>query len=211
VLRQGRITPAQQRALDELFPKFGIAFSERTIVSERGAPLVLEIGSGMGETTVAIAQSRPDVDFIAVEVHAPGVGALLRRLEAEDMKNVRVVRHDALDVLERMIADGALAAIHLFFPDPWPKRRHQQRRIFTGDFLDAIAGALEQNGVLCVATDQLDYFHQMEQLSRGHAQFETVSPSRNDLVLPSTKFERRFREQGVPIYRLTLRKVSPVK
>jgi tRNA (guanine-N7-)-methyltransferase len=97
------------------------------------------------------------------------------------------------------------------FPDPWPKRRHQFRRIFTRDFLDAIAIALEKHGVLRVATDQLDYFHKIERLSRAHLQFQVVLRSPDDAVLPVTKFERKFREQGAPIYRLTLRKTSPVK
>ena len=204
VLRQGRITPAQQRALDELFPKFGIAFSERTIVSERGAPLVLEIGSGMGETTVAIAQSRPDVDFIAVEVHAPGVGALLRRLEAADIKNVRVVRHDALDVLERMIADGALAAIHLFFPDPWPKKRHHKRRLVQPSFAALAARKLKPGGLLHTVTDWPDYATQIEAVLRAEAAFEPASCGFT--VRPQTKFETRGKRLGHPIRELFFRR-----
>ena len=204
VLRQGRITPAQQRALDELFPKFGIAFSERTIVSERAAPLVLEIGSGMGETTVAIAQSRPDVDFIAVEVHAPGVGALLRRLEAADIKNVRVVRHDALDVLERMIADGALAAIHLFFPDPWPKKRHHKRRLVQPSFAALAARKLKPGGLLHTVTDWPDYATQIEAVLRAEAAFEPASCGFT--VRPQTKFETRGKRLGHPIRELFFRR-----
>src|SRR5215213_5551103 len=118
VLRQGRTTPAQARALETLYSKYGIAFADQKIPSSR--QLVLEIGSGMGETTLEIAKAHPETDFVAVEVHGPGVGSLLNAIEREQLSNLRVVRHDALDVLEHMIGDGALAALHLFFPDPWP-------------------------------------------------------------------------------------------
>ena len=133
VLRQGRVTAAQQRALAELMPVYGIEFKDEllrpSIVFGRCAPLVLEIGSGMGETTAHIARERPGTDFIAVEVHSPGVGSLLKLVDKVQLKNMRVVRHDALEVLEKMIPDGALAGIHLFFPDPWPKKRHHKRRL----------------------------------------------------------------------------------
>jgi tRNA (guanine-N7-)-methyltransferase len=110
-----------------------------------------------------------------------------------------------------LLPKSSVEAFYLLFPDPWPKRRHQLRRIFTSDFLDAIAVALEQHGVLRVATDQLDYFHQIERLSRAHQQFQVIPLSPDDAVLPVTKFERKFGEQGAPIHRLTLRKTSPVK
>ena len=127
VLRQGRTTPAQKRALEELYPKYGIPFSNEKIASPR--PLVLEIGSGMGDTTAEIAAAHPEVDFVAVEVHGPGVGSLLKQIDAGELKNLRVIRHDAIEVLENMVADASLAAIHLFFPDPWPKKRHHKRRM----------------------------------------------------------------------------------
>src|SRR5205085_1234558 len=139
VLRQGRTTPAQQRALEDLLPKYGIAFPEK-ISSEK--PLVLEIGSGMGETTAEIAKARPEVDFVAVEVHGPGVGSLLNRIHLESIKNLRVVRHDAVEVLEHMVADGSLAAVHLFFPDPWPKTRHHKRRLVQPAFVSLLARKL---------------------------------------------------------------------
>ena len=120
VLRQGRTTPAQKRALEALYPKYGISFSGVKISSAR--KLVLEIGSGMGETTLEIARAHPETDFVAVEVHAPGVGSLLNAIEREALANLRVLRHDALEVLAHMIGDDSLAAIHLFFPDPWPKK-----------------------------------------------------------------------------------------
>src|SRR6185503_9961271 len=117
VLRQGRTTPSQQRALEDLLPRFGIAFSERLLEFKetfgRTAPLVLEVGSGMGETTAAIAQANPGIDYIAIEVHGPGVGALLKKIDELELKNLRIIRHDAVEVLERMIPDGALAGLHL--------------------------------------------------------------------------------------------------
>jgi tRNA (guanine-N7-)-methyltransferase len=202
VLRQGRTTPAQKRALEELLPKYGIAFADQRIGSARGAPLVLEIGSGMGETTIEIAKAHPEMDFVAVEVHGPGVGSLLNRIEAAQLSNVRVVRHDALDVLERMIADDSLAAIHLFFPDPWPKKRHHKRRMVQPEFAALAARKLAENGILHAATDWPDYAEQMEQVFS-----RILEPARKGLVeRPVTKFEARGRRLGHAIRELFFRK-----
>jgi tRNA (guanine-N7-)-methyltransferase len=166
VLRQGRTTPAQKRALEELLPKYGLGFRAEPLsgpeIFGRSAPLVLEIGSGMGETTAAIAQARPDADFIAVEVHGPGVGSLLNRIEKAKLSNLKVLRHDALEVLEKMIPDASLAAIHLFFPDPWPKKRHHKRRLVQAEFAALAAHKLAPGGVLHAATDWPDYAEHME-------------------------------------------------
>jgi tRNA (guanine-N7-)-methyltransferase len=110
-----------------------------------------------------------------------------------------------------LLPESSVGTFYLLFPDPWPKRRHQFRRVFTRDFLDAIAVALEHEGIVRVATDQLDYFHQIERISRAQLQFQVVPQSPDDSLFPVTKFERKFREKGVPIYRLTLRKISPVR
>ena len=196
VLRQGRTTPAQKRALDELLPKYGIAFSPEKIASAR--PLVLEIGSGMGETTVEIAAAHPEVDFIAVEVHGPGVGSLLNRIHSRELKNLRVIRHDAMDVLETMIADASLAAIHLFFPDPWPKKRHHKRRMVQPAFAALAARKLRQGGILHAATDWPDYAEQMQQVFSA-----VLQPAAKGLVeRPVTKFEARGRRLGHPIREL---------
>ena len=196
VLRQGRTTPAQKRALDELLPKYGIAFSHEKIASAR--PLVLEIGSGMGETTVEIAASHPEVDFIAVEVHGPGVGSLLNRIQSGELKNLRVVRHDAMDVLENMIADASLAAIHLFFPDPWPKKRHHKRRLVQPAFAALAARKLKAGGILHAATDWPDYAEHMQ-----HVFSAVLQPATKGLVeRPVTKFEARGRRLGHPIREL---------
>lgn len=208
VLRQGRTTPAQARALETLFPKYGIAFSREAIGSPRTAPLILEIGSGMGETTVAIAKAHPEVDFIAVEVHGPGVGSLLNAIEKEKLSNLRVIRHDALEVLEHMIADGTLAAIHLFFPDPWPKKRHHKRRLVQPAFVALVAKKLAPGGVLHAATDWPDYADQMEAVFRNEPLLE---PARAGFTArPVTKFESRGRRLGHPVRDLVFRRKEKV-
>ena len=159
------MSPAQSRALDDLMPAYGIPFAERALdfsqVFGRRAPIVLEIGFGMGETTAAIAAAQPDHDFLGVEVHAPGVGALLARVAAEALTNVRVIRHDAVDGGAHMIAQGSLAGVHVFFPDPWPKKRHHKRRLLTPAFVHALAQRLAPGGYLHAATDWEDYAQEM--------------------------------------------------
>ena len=197
VLRQGRTTPAQQRALEELLPRFGLSFSNSLLdfreTFGRSAPVVLEIGSGMGETTAQISQEHPEIDFIAVEVHGPGVGSLLRRIDQGGLRNLRVIRHDALEVLEHMIPDGALAGIHLFFPDPWPKKRHHKRRLVQPAFAALAARKLAPGGYLHVATDWSDYFAQMEEVFSREPLLEKAQENK---ARPSTKFERRGVERG---------------
>jgi tRNA (guanine-N7-)-methyltransferase len=202
VLRQGRTTPAQTRALEQLYPKYGLAFSQQKIKSEK--PLVLEIGSGMGETTIEIAKAHPEVDFVAVEVHGPGVGSLLNRIEAEQLKNLRVIRHDAVDVLEHMVADGSLAAIHLFFPDPWPKKRHHKRRLVQPAFAALAARKLAPGGVLHAATDWPDYADWMAEVFSQEALLEKTD--RGLTPKPMTKFEARGKRLGHPIRELFFRR-----
>jgi tRNA (guanine-N7-)-methyltransferase len=208
VLRQGRTTPAQQRALKELFPKYGIAFSSAKLHSARYAPLVLEVGSGMGETTIAIAKAHPEADFIAVEVHAPGVGALLNAIERERLTNVRVIRHDAVEVLERMVEDASLVAIHLFFPDPWPKKRHHKRRLLQPPFVSLLASRLKPGGYVHVATDWAEYAQQiLEVLSAEAMLVNTVQgfAPRPD-YRPLTKFEQRGLKLGHGVWDVVFRK-----
>lgn len=197
VLRQGRTTPSQQRALDELFPRFGIAYCaapfDPRAVFGRAAPLVLEIGSGMGETTAAIAQAHPETDFIAIEVHGPGVGSLLKQAEALGLGNLRVVRHDAVEVLESMIPDGALAGIHLFFPDPWPKKRHHKRRLVQPELAALMARKLAAGGILHAATDWVDYAEHMEGVLGAEPLLERLPAG---APRPMTKFERRGLKLG---------------
>ena len=204
VLRQGRMTPAQKRALESLFPKYGIPFSDQKLSSPR--QLVLEIGSGMGETTVGIAKAHPEVDFIAVEVHGPGVGSLLNSIEREQLANLRVIRHDAQDVLEHMIADGTLAAIHLFFPDPWPKKRHHKRRMVQPTFAALAAKKLQPGGILHAATDWPDYAEHMNEVFSKEPLLEPAAAG--FAARPVTKFESRGQRLGHPIRELLFRRAG---
>jgi tRNA (guanine-N7-)-methyltransferase len=165
---------------------------------------VLEIGSGMGETTIEIAKAHPEADFVAVEVHGPGVGSLLNRIEAERLSNVRVVRHDALDVLEHMIADGSLAAIHLFFPDPWPKKRHHKRRMVQPEFAAMAARKLAEGGILHAATDWPDYADHMNAVFSQEPLLEAAASG--FVSRPVTKFESRARRLGHPVRDLVFRR-----
>jgi len=209
VLRQGRTTPAQQRALEELLPKYGIPFSQSAIDPERifgrSAPLVVEIGSGMGETTIEIAREQPQTDFIAIEVHAPGVGSLLNRIETGRLANVRVIRHDAVQVLECMFGDASLAGIHLFFPDPWPKKRHHKRRLVQPPFVALAARKLAPGGYLHAATDWPDYAEQIDAALAAEASLER---SPQIPLRPATKFERRGIRLGHPVRDLVFRRRS---
>jgi tRNA (guanine-N7-)-methyltransferase len=201
VLRQGRTTPAQKRALEELMPKYGVAFS-RPIHSQK--PLVLEIGSGMGETTAAIAAAHPEIDFVAVEVHGPGVGSLLNRIDKEKLGNLRVVRHDAVEVLERMVGDGSLAGVQVFFPDPWPKKRHHKRRLVQPAFVALLARKLAAGATVHLATDWPDYAEQMDLVFAAEPLFQPVEQGL--VERPQTKFEARGRRLGNPIRDLYFRR-----
>ena len=175
----------------------------------RCAPLYVDLGCGDGSFLCEMAQLFPKTNFLGIERLTKRVEKVRRK--AEKIENVRVLRADSLFAVCYLLPESSVETFYLLFPDPWPKRRHQLRRIFTRDFLDAIAVALKQHGVLRVATDQLDYFQQVERISRDHLQFLVVPRSPDDAVLPVTKFERKFREQSLPIHRLTLRKTSPVR
>ena len=207
VLRQGRVTAAQERALTELMPVYGIEFKDQVLqpqaVFARKAPLVLEIGSGMGETTARIAAERQDTDFIAVEVHGPGVGGLLKLVDREQLKNVRVIRHDALEVLEKMIPDGALAGIHLFFPDPWPKKRHHKRRLVQPAFAALAARKLAPGGYLHAATDWQDYADHMLAVLSAEPGLQRVEGA---AARPMTKFELRGLQLGHTVHDFVFRR-----
>jgi tRNA (guanine-N7-)-methyltransferase len=209
VLRQGRVTSAQERALAELMPVYGIEFKEALLqpaaVFGREAPLVLEIGSGMGETTAQIARERPDTDFIAVEVHSPGIGSLLKLVEKDQLKNVRVIRHDALEVLEKMIPDGQLAGIHLFFPDPWPKKRHHKRRLVQPAFAALAARKLALGGTLHAATDWEDYALQIVEVLMAQPGLHRENGAH---ARPSTKFELRGLKLGHKVHDFLFRRIS---
>lgn len=177
----------------------------------RRAPLILEIGSGMGETTAQIAHAHPDCDYLAVEVHAPGVGSLLRRIDALKLKNVRVIRHDAVEVVANMIPEASLAAAHLFFPDPWPKKRHQKRRLLQPAFAHALALRLTPGGYLHMATDWQDYAEQALAVLAAEPLLENTTRSfaQRPEYRPLTKFESRGLRLGHVVWDLVFRRRKP--
>jgi tRNA (guanine-N7-)-methyltransferase len=193
----------------ELLPELQIARLDLVQLFGRNAPLHVDLGCGDGSFLREMARQFPKRNFLGIERLTKRVEKVRRK--AEKIENVRALRADTLLAVRYLLPESSVETFYLLFPDPWPKRRHQFRRIFTRDFLDAIAVALEKHGFLHVATDQLDYFHQIERVSRSHLQFQVVPQSQDDAVLAVSKFERKFREQGAAIYRLTLRKISPVR
>jgi tRNA (guanine-N7-)-methyltransferase len=212
VLRQGRLTEAQSRAYERLLPIYGIPFAPQPLdlaaVFGRDAPRILEIGFGMGETTAAIAQAHPENDYLGIEVHTPGVGALLRRIEALGLANVRVIQHDAVDVLDHMLPDRSLDGVHVFFPDPWPKKRHHKRRLLQPDFVRLLAARMKPGAYVHVATDWEDYaLHALEVLAVEPRLANTAHgfASRPD-TRPETKFERRGLALGHRVWDLVFRK-----
>ena len=206
------MSPAQQRALDELLPRYGVRYEASLIdldgIFGRRAPRVLEIGCGMGETTAAIAAARRGEDFLGVEVHAPGVGSLLRRIEAAGLSNLRVIRHDAVDVVAHMIGAGSLAGIHVFFPDPWPKKRHHKRRLLQPGFVHALAERLQPGGYLHVATDWEDYAQQVLATLEAEALFANTAAgfAARPAYRPLTKFEARGMKLGHGVWDLVFRR-----
>lgn len=208
VLRQGRVSNAQARAVHELLPRYGIAFARAPLdldaVFGRRAPKVLEIGFGMGETTATIAQAQPECDFIGIEVHTPGVGSLLKRIGEAGLTNVRVIQHDAVEVLEHMIAPASLDRVHLFFPDPWPKKRHHKRRLVQAPFLALLATRMKPGAIFHAATDWEDYAHWMlEALSAEPALANTADGfAPRPAARPLTKFEERGLNLGHAVWDL---------
>jgi tRNA (guanine-N7-)-methyltransferase len=214
VLRQGRTTAAQARAHRELAPIFGIPYSPEPIDLDRAfgrtARKVLEIGFGMGETTAQIAAAHPEVDYLGVEVHTPGVGSLLRRVHELDLKNVRVIQHDAVEILAHMIAPAALDSVQIFFPDPWPKKRHHKRRLLQPAFVKLLASRMKPAATLHVATDWEEYAQQiLEVLAAEPALRNTASgfAPRPD-TRPETKFERRGVKLGHRVWDIVFTKVA---
>jgi len=193
----------------ELVPELQVARLDGAELFGRSAPLHVDLGCGDGSFLCEMARRFPKRNFLGIERLTKRVEKVRRK--AEKIENVRVLRADTLFAVRYLLPESSVETFYLLFPDPWPKRRHQLRRIFTHDFLEAIAAALEKHGILRVATDQLDYFHQIERVSRAPRQFQVLPPSSDDAVLPVTKFEKKFRDQGAPIHRLTLRKTSPVR
>ena len=213
VLRAGRMGSGQQRALQELGPRFVLPFEPRPADFEsafgRRAPLVLEIGFGMGDATAHIAAQQPGVDFIGVEVHVPGVGALLRRIGEQGLGNLRIVRHDAVEVLREMVAPGSLEGVHLYFPDPWHKKRHHKRRLVQPAFAALVASRLRSGGYLHCATDWEPYAQQMLQVLGAEPALRNTAEgfAPRPPWRPLTKFEQRGLRLGNGVRDLLLRRV----
>ena len=212
VLRQGRVSNAQRRAFDALLPRYGVPFragaEDLDTVFGRRAPKILEIGSGMGETTAAIALAHPENDYLAVEVHTPGVGSLLKRIEELALANLRVVQHDAVEVLQEMIAPGALDGVHLFFPDPWPKKRHHKRRLIQPAFAALLASRLRPGGYVHAATDWEDYARQILEVFAADPALENTAAGYAERpgTRPVTKFEQRGLALGHRVWDVVFRR-----
>jgi len=214
VTRAGRVTVAQQRALEALWPKYGIDFTAQLLelpaLFGRVAPCTLEIGFGNGENLLALAAAHPQRDFIGVEVHRPGVGRLLLGLEAGALRNVRVICHDAVEVLEQQIAPASLAEILILFPDPWPKKRHHKRRLIQPPFAELLARALMPGGVLRLATDWEPYALEMLEVLCAAPGLENLAGGRafatRSLERAPTRFERRGERLGLAVWELGFRR-----
>jgi tRNA (guanine-N7-)-methyltransferase len=219
VRREGRITEAQKRALEELLPRYGVAPGEAPLdfvaLFGRDAPVHVEIGFGNGEALAAMASAHPENNYLGIEVHRPGVGALLRRLEAEGLANVRVASTDAKELLARRIAEGSLSAVYIFFPDPWHKQRHHKRRLVQAEFVALLARKLKPGGLLHLATDWEDYAQHMLAVLAGTAAFENTAEPGSFTPRPEsrtlTRFERRGHRLGHGVRDLVFRRRAGVQ
>ena len=213
VLRQGRMTASQQQALDILWPEYGVEFSQTPLDLDelfgRQAPRFLEIGFGRGDSLADMAALHPENDYLGIEVHRPGVGHLLIRIGKENLGNIRIINHDAIEVLEQMIPPASLDGLYLFFPDPWHKKKHHKRRIVQPAFIERVASRLKPGGILHMATDWQDYADHMLELMARMPAFENTA---GDAVYagrgerPQTKYESRGERLGHEVRDLVYRK-----
>lgn len=213
VNRRGHITQAQKEALEVLVPRWSIPYQEREVDFSRyfgrKAPLILEIGFGMGETTAQIAQDRPHDDFIGVEVFSAGVGALARRIETLELNNIRIIQHDAVEVVRDMIAPESLAGVHIYFPDPWPKKRHHKRRLIQPPFVAMLASRIAPGGYLHCATDWQPYAEQMLDVLSNEPLLENTAGTgfaERPGWRPQTKFELRGLRLGHGVWDVLFRR-----
>lgn len=212
VLRQGRTSAAQKQACVRLLPRFGILYTPHVLdladAFGRAAPKILEIGFGMGVATAEIAAAHPEQDFLALEVHTPGVGKLLQLIEGQSLTNLRLIQHDAVEVVRDMIGPQTLSGVHIFFPDPWPKKRHHKRRLIQPEFVTLLAGRMASGAHLHLATDWEDY---AEQILAVLAAEPSLENSAADYVprpayRPETKFEARGVKLGHGVWDIVFRK-----
>ena len=212
VLRQGRVSNAQRRAYETLMPKYGIPFADSLLDLEqifgRSAPKFLEIGFGMGETTVTIAKAHPQYDYLAIDVHTPGVGSLLKQIDESGLVNVRVIQHDAVEVLQRMLPFDCLDGAHIFFPDPWPKARHHKRRLIQPEFIAFLCRHLKRGGYIHAATDWENYAVQILEVLSNEPQLANtaIDYAPRPEYRPLTKFEQRGLRLGHGVWDLVFRR-----
>lgn len=207
-MRAGRMTPGQRQALERLWPQYGLNLPEGGLLDldlafGRQAPRTLEIGFGMGDALLALAQAQPQRDFIGVEVYPPGIGRFLLRVEQLGLSNVRVICADAVQVLDRHLPSGSLSQLLVLFPDPWPKKRHHKRRLINGAFLALAARALAPDGQLHVATDWADYAQAIDEALAASTDFSVETPA---AARPATKYERRGQRLGHAIHEFVYRR-----
>lgn len=216
VLRAGRATAGQQRALAELWPKYGVEFSSATLDLDalfgRSAPRMLEIGFGAGEALLEYATAHPEVDCIGIEVHRPGVGHLLLGVEAANLRNLRVICHDAVEVLQQQRAPASIALAHIFFPDPWPKKRHHKRRLIQPPFVELLAKAIAPGGTLRLATDWEQYAQHMREVIDASPSFANVAAESGFVTRSAdrtlTRFEQRGQRLGHGVWDLEYRRTN---
>ena len=217
VRRGGRITVAQARALKDLWPGYGIDFVPQPLdldrVFGRRAPRLLEIGFGNGEALLAIALARSEWDCLGIEVYEAGVGRLLLQAHAAHVTNLRVICHDAVEVLEQQLPDGSIDEVLVFFPDPWPKKRHHKRRLIQPAFAGALARTLAPGGILRLATDWQPYAEQILDVLNACELLVNAAPDRayapRPAIRPPTRFERRGQRLGHGVWDLEYRRVGP--
>jgi len=214
VRREGRITSGQQRALQELWPRYGLeadAPLDTTLIFGRRAACILEIGFGNGDALASIAGQQPDTDFIGIEVHRPGIGRLLQQLDEHNLDNVRIMREDAVQVLKTCMPDNSLDRVLLFFPDPWHKKRHHKRRIVQADFVELLARKIRPGGCLHMATDWEDYAVHMLEVMEQSPRFRNCATTGKTVPRPDyrpvTKFELRGQRLGHGVWDLLFERV----
>lgn len=212
VRRQGRISNAQQRYRETMMATIGVSYTKAPLDLDalfgRSAPRIVEIGFGMGETSACIAADHPENDYLGIEVHSPGVGNLCKLIAERQLRNQRIIQHDAVEVLRDMIAPASLLGIHVFFPDPWPKKRHHKRRLLQPPFVSLAASRLRPGGYLHCATDWEDYAQQMLIVLSTESLLENTAPSfaPRPEHRPLTKFEQRGLRLGHGIRDLLFRR-----
>ncbi len=212
VLRQGRVSNAQRRAHETLMPKYGIPFADNPLdldqIFGRSVPQFLEIGFGMGETTATIAKTHPQYDYLAIDVHTPGVGSLLKQIDESGLVNVRVIQHDAVEVLQRMLPSDCLDGVHIFFPDPWPKARHHKRRLIQPEFIALLCRHLKRGGYIHAATDWENYAGQILEVLSNEPQLANtaIDYAPRPEYRPLTKFEQRGLRLGHGVWDLVFRR-----